>query len=1554
MTDCIITFRGERYIESKLDELLRSMEKSALEAYLGGTPLDQIFSKTTAQDESNARVQAAFKAYTDKAKTKDFTKEELEFEIASLEEAEDGDTTPKKTYIPGTIGVTKLFQYVGNPKDWDSPLCTPYNEKVYRRELISKLKDETKHPEYKGLNDQQIEEIADNMLALNDVTRQLGTDIHKIISCIITGDKLPAKFHYLPNDLIAQVKAIAENIVKQIKDKHGKDAIIYSERSVVSEKVDPTLLEKVKIATKKACDGINGTIDILVIDENGIAHVYDIKTSGKKVGVWNQFENDLIKSDEWSSAKKLSCTAQTATYASILRQYGIKVGSCNIIPIRTSLNTDSNSKFTNVSDVVLDEIQYNLPQSLIGRQASNIRRILPSTSETKLGEIQKVNELIGKLYPSVSKFKQIKRTERQVDFYLKNRRDFVKAFVPRKNNFDDERREKMGVKYFFIEEGLPGEPKVYCTSEEDVIAKLTDYVEKQNKLIEEELEQLGVQLNVAIADGSDEALEKLATSFGEKFKEDFKIQFQKYIKQRWEFIENKDYNSNGIFIFKKGNRVELVLIDSRLLSGVEELDKGQTILGNTRPDGEVDSTLILNSQYGNLLLMKAAACIALNRNDILEGDEKISRVRVVNPYHGTEFNVLNDTLIQNWDMLASDSRHLRKDPLEIPLLNKSDFMDDLEASYYLADDIVASNSMKLNGLTSWTTPSSETEFNERLIDNAIRKLKIKYPDLYKKGNFDFKRPEWRVYTHLLRAKMYSRGLHAVIETDIGNYFDAYSPTGLMITAPDNSKSANVRMLGRTMALYRRVVTDEFNSISFEWQKLLNAFYKEEGHSKLLGNERPLFMEWLRTDDSGEIDKRFLFKHESDQYWTEHPAAWKAAKYFMDKMFNFKYGHLSEREQEKHRSGDEWYEVPIVEQASLARIREAGVKETLKTAKDKVDAFMNLVGDTFAGKTEYRRSWEDNESNEGVLYNKYLDLTTQQRENILNEKGLAFCEKDLDLVFNAAAVAGCQSKASRSCHMLFTGMHVLLMAENAGMKTKNADKDPMQNILSFFENYIKRRVYHKSIIEEQMQPIAGLISGMKGIVSTMTLGFNTRALFREGLQSGYTMTSRALLHQLGNVKVDDIMKQYVFMTEEMPKNFDNLSFCEQLSHRYSMANYSMPEMGDANRVSYWGLFNMNSNVAFQTTSAFDFFYRNALLLAKLTVDGCRDAYYLDDEGKLIYDMSKDSRFTTLRINNGKVSWDTSNPDYLKEQQEYNKFMKLFLQEGRTVNTNGVSRPLQMGDLLPDAYPALIANGIRADADTLLGHFDDETKALMMNTFLGSLFMQFKTFFSAKFEQALSSPRATNVLQFEQQYDNEGRRIFEVFCTPEEIEQNGGQVRKFLVEGKPEDQEELDRAISENRAQPYAPLWGKTLEGTLVQTIEFAKALLNANQEDLNKMWEDPVARGRLTLFMMDNFGMMLLALLIKMLYGEDVVDDMKNMDWFTRWSYGILMGATQDGPILQVLDGLVGDITPPMVSSLQKAITDWGSVLAGNKNAFYAILNSFGATRELTALTQRMF
>ena len=45
------------------------------------------------------------------------------------------------------------------------------------------------------------------------------------------------------------------------------------------------------------------------------------------------------------------------------------------------------------------------------------------------------------------------------------------------------------------------------------------------------------------------------------------------------------------------------------------------------------------------------------------------------------------------------------------------------------------------------------------------------------------------------------------------------------------------------------------------------------------------------------------------------------------MFEFRYGHESEEAQERYYGADEYYEVPIVEQATFARLRESGMKDT---------------------------------------------------------------------------------------------------------------------------------------------------------------------------------------------------------------------------------------------------------------------------------------------------------------------------------------------------------------------------------------------------------------------------------------------------------------------------------------------------------------------------------------------------------------------------------------------------------------------------------------------------
>jgi len=42
---------------------------------------------------------------------------------------------------------------------------------------------------------------------------------------------------------------------------------------------------------------VNGRIDLLVIDKNGVAHIYDYKVSHKEVGDWRIKDNEVISKD---------------------------------------------------------------------------------------------------------------------------------------------------------------------------------------------------------------------------------------------------------------------------------------------------------------------------------------------------------------------------------------------------------------------------------------------------------------------------------------------------------------------------------------------------------------------------------------------------------------------------------------------------------------------------------------------------------------------------------------------------------------------------------------------------------------------------------------------------------------------------------------------------------------------------------------------------------------------------------------------------------------------------------------------------------------------------------------------------------------------------------------------------------------------------------------------------------------------------------------------------------------------------------------------------------
>lgn len=138
------------------------------------------------------------------------------------------------------------------------------------------------------------------------------------------------------------------------------------------------------------------------------------------------------------------------------------------------------------------------------------------------------------------------------------------------------------------------------------------------------------------------------------------------------------------------------------------------------------------------------------------------------------------------------------------------------------------------------------------------------------------------------------------------------------------------------------------------------------------------------------------------------------------------------------------------------------------------------------------------------------------------------------------------------------------------------------------------------------------------------------------------------------------------------------------------------------------------------------HRMSLLVAKMKGDGCFEAHSLDEDGRLKYDFKKDGRFQHL-INN-----DTSSPEFLKEKSLYLAMIDEFKKDGFK-NEDGSELNGDNLDSLPQAYTRQEGQSIKNYADYLYGHYDEESKSLLYDSFLGSIFLQYKTYLTSRLEQ-----------------------------------------------------------------------------------------------------------------------------------------------------------------------------------------------------------------------------
>jgi hypothetical protein len=96
--------------------------------------------------------------------------------------------------------------------------------------------------------------------------------------------------------------------------------------------------------------------------------------------------------------------------------------------------------------------------------------------------------------------------------------------------------------------------------------------------------------------------------------------------------------------------------------------------------------------------------------------------------------------------------------------------------------------------------------------------------------------------------------------------------------------------------------------------------------------------------------------------------------------------------------------------------------------------------------------------------------------------------------------------------------------------------------------------------------------------------------------------------------------------------------------------------------------------------------------------------------------------------------------------------------------------------------------------LYGHYDDESRGLINDMFLGSFFMQYKTFMTSKMEQWAMKEGVYNIESLKQQYDPvTGEKLYEIIIYSEDGMPSREIIKESDLSKRSEDEQK--------RARPY---------------------------------------------------------------------------------------------------------------------------------------------------------
>ena len=919
--------------DAELDSFLRSHSAQLSKIYKI-EEFDKTFSMSEEQDVAIQKVNHISDIFknTDKKEVKTAKKHLTDREI--IEDLEEYDYAES---VKNSMSISKYVEFAGNRHNIEKAQVTGTN-KDYELKFKQKLRDE-------GLPEQVIEKAWAREQFKGELAARSGDDVHYILETKFRQISDPSisidtsKFVVLTEEDFKQYEPLFDKIVDSIKERFP-DAQFFPEFSVVSQTLPSAM---VSVLNKKAgidplganaIKTLNGRIDLLVIDKDGVAHVFDWKTSSKRIGSWKEMDNRVLANNNWwTSTKKLKAFCQSGNYGAMLEQYGLTVDAPEIVPIYMEFDKDADGQpIKKILDIQLDSVTdgtncspYTMRELRTGEYTFSV------TKPIEVKNLKKIGDICNNIFPGTNiGDAHTKHFEATVEYY-KNDTGFL---IPIQKGTKEAER---GYKWKFYQNNLPDKSPVFIRDEKDLDEKIAKYVEDVNNFVSNQIVNFATDLaKVTYNHGQDDSLiETWLSSFTENQSAYLKNQFRKYYKNGWQLTVNTELNNNGIFLFKKADQIDIVVLSEKDLHHIFSIMSSNgklahTVLGAKLTDDRdmTDQLGVMSSQYGNLLLMKVAALISQNP-ELING-ARINTIKVINPWHRSEVIPHSQNYFrESWNRIVqlNPELHLR-------YLPENMFFDDDDVCLHEASEAMLSEDLE-GFADTLTANSSQKLYDEDLIKRLMKRIRLNHPGAYEmpevksRSNVTVTKIQY-AYHQLQLALMHLQGVHVYDEIDRGKYFNkGPNMTGTYVVPAGQSKSVNVRAMDVLFTRYRDLYTTMFNEQANPFVNLRQAVFDEWGYDERIGRPIDFWKNFIETDDEGNVLKEMLLKRPTHPDFEGKEKSKELVQLIANTLAQYRFRNKSEEELDELYDKNKYWELPLLEAGVAQTIRDSYNRGGLK-------------------------------------------------------------------------------------------------------------------------------------------------------------------------------------------------------------------------------------------------------------------------------------------------------------------------------------------------------------------------------------------------------------------------------------------------------------------------------------------------------------------------------------------------------------------------------------------------------------------------------------------------